>query len=277
MSTMTADAVVIGGGHHGLVAAAVLADAGLGRVRPGVHRRGRRGDPVRRAVPRLHRRPVQCLLPVVGRLPGAARAGARAPRPALDARAERARASTPPGRRPGRRAAPRPGGTRPPAWPRTTPGTGTRGCGCASSGTGSASRSCARMFSASRRCGVRCSCCAGPAPRTPCGWPGSCCCRPGGWARSCSRPRRPGCCWPATRCTPTHHRTRRAAASSAGCWPCSASSYGFPVPVGGSGRAGRGAGSAGRPRPARRSSPGSTWRASRSGAAGRAACTPQPG
>ena len=59
-----------------------------------------------------------------------------------------------------------------------------------------------------------------------CDWPGSCCCRRSGWARSCSRAKALGCCSPVTPRTPTRRSTRRSAARTAGCWPCSGSTTG---------------------------------------------------
>ena len=53
--------------------------------------------------------------------------------------------------------------------------------------------------------------------------------------RALRRRTRPRCCSPATRCTPTSRRTRRAARCSAGCWSASASSTASRCPVGGAG------------------------------------------
>lgn len=49
-----------------------------------------------------------------------------------------------------------------------------------------------------------------------CGWPGRCCCRCGGWVRNCSAERAGACCSRATPCTRIWHRRRRSAVVSAG-------------------------------------------------------------
>lgn len=61
-------------------------------------------------------------------------------------------------------------------------------------------------------CGWRPGC----GRRAVCGWPAPCCCRYAAWARSTSAGRAAGCCLPVTRCTPTCRRSRRSAAASAG-------------------------------------------------------------
>ncbi len=49
-----------------------------------------------------------------------------------------------------------------------------------------------------------------------CAWPAPSCCRCAGWARRSSRGRAAGCCWRATPCTRIWPPRRRAAAASAG-------------------------------------------------------------
>ena len=58
-SSGVVDAVVIGVGHNGLVAAAMLADAGWGRGGAGGTIRARGCGTQRRTVPGLHQRSVQ--------------------------------------------------------------------------------------------------------------------------------------------------------------------------------------------------------------------------
>ena len=168
------------------------------------HGRRRRRGPVGRAAPRVHRRPVQRVLPARRGLPGAARAGAGAARAAVGARPGGAGPPAAPGRRTGRRAVPRPRAHRGAASTSSTTATATRGCGCARSGTVVGDPLLRTLFTAFppvrgpvallRRLGTA------EALRLR---PVRCCCRPAGWARSCSAARRPGCCWRATPCTPT--------------------------------------------------------------------------
>ena len=129
MPVFEVDAVVVGGGHHGLVAAAVLADAGWD-VLParGAGRAGRRG-PLRGAAPGVRRRPVQRVLPARR---GLARCCASLE---LDQHGLRwahapGRAGPPaaPGRRRRRGPAPRPGAHRGRRSTSTTPATARRGC-----------------------------------------------------------------------------------------------------------------------------------------------------
>lgn len=56
----------------------------------------------------------------------------------------------------------------------------------------------------------------GCAPGAACGWPAPWCCRCAGWARRSSEARAASCSWPATRCTPTSPPRRPGAAASAG-------------------------------------------------------------
>ncbi len=79
--------------------------------------------------------------------------------------------------------------------------------------------------------GWRCGC----GPRVDCAWPGRCCCRSGAWARRSSAARAEGSCSRATPCTRTSPRKQRAAAASAGSCPCSVRPTASPVPTGGSG------------------------------------------
>ena len=78
------DAVVVGAGPNGLVAANLLADAGWSVVVLEASRAPRRRGPQRRRPPgaRLHRRPVQRLLPARGGVVRAARDAARGARAA---------------------------------------------------------------------------------------------------------------------------------------------------------------------------------------------------
>ena len=110
-----------------------------------------------------------------------------------------------------------------------------------------------------------------------CGWRASCCCRPGGWARSCSTARAPGCCWRATPCTPT--RPVDAPVSGAFGWLLAmlGQHHGFPVPVGGAGELAaalappRGGGRRGAAHAT------SGWSGSTSAAAAPSPSTPRPG
>lgn len=72
------------------------------------------------------------------------------------------------------------------------------------------------LFTPSRRSapppGWRCGCAAG----ADCGWPGPWSCPCGAWARRSSGGRAAGCSWPATPCTPTSPPRPPAAAASAG-------------------------------------------------------------
>ena len=78
-----------------------------------------------------------------------------------------------------------------------------------------------------------CGCCAGWGPPAPSTSPGWRCCPCAGSAASGSAARARRCCWRATRCTATSRPTRPAAACSAGCWRCSARTSASPCPRGG--------------------------------------------
>ena len=264
-----ADAVVIGAGHNGLVAANMLADAGWDVVvleaTPHV------GGAVRSAevtAPGFTSDLCSAFYPLSAGSPALRGAGPGGVRAGVDPRPRRA--GPPAARRPGRGAQPRP------RRHRRVPGRVRAGrrrpVAARVRGVAADLRRAARRAAHAVPAGPG----RGPAGRTGfapaacCGWPGGSCCRCGRWATRCSPARAPRCCSPGWRCTPTWRRTRRPAARSAGCWPCWASSTGSRCrsagpsgitdalvrPAGRPGRAGahRGAGGAGRGRrPARRS------------------------
>ena len=101
MAVLTADAVVVGGGHHGLVAAALLADAGWDVCLLEATDRRRRRGPIDDAAPGLHHGPVLGVLPAVRRVAGPAGAGPGGARAAAVARTGGARPSATTGRRTG--------------------------------------------------------------------------------------------------------------------------------------------------------------------------------
>ena len=107
---------------------------------------------------------------------------------------------------------------------------------------------------------------------------GSCCCRPGGWARSCSRARARRLLLAGQRRARRRTRsTPRSAAPTAGCWPCSGSSTGSRCRSAGAGEL---AAALGRPRAGRRGGAAlaaSGWTGSTSAAAGPSPSTPRPG
>ena len=232
----THDAVVVGAGHNGLVAANLLADAGWDVLVLEAHR-ARRAAPCaarrdRRA--RLHHRPVQRVLPAGGRL---ARCCARSTWSSTGCA----------------------GRTRRTCW-RTSSTTAAPRCSRRDLDRTAASLDAVRrrrrrrlaarqhdrwaeiadaaarraVHARSRRCAPALRL-AAPARRRRrrCGWPASACCRSAGSARRSSAARAPACCSPATRCTPTWRPdVRGQRRSTAGCSPCSARTVGFPVPAG---------------------------------------------
>ena len=254
MPTMTADAVVIGGGHHGLVAAA-CSPTPDGTC--ACWSRPTLGGAIRSAElhPGFTADLFSAFYPLSRGLPGAALAGAGPARAALGARPQRARPPAAPGRRTGRGAAPGPGGHRGRAG-RARPA-GRRGLAAAVRAVGPNERPGAGLAVHRVPPGPRSGAAAAPARhrRRAAAGPVPAAAGPPDGRGAVRRRGRPGCCWPATPCTPTPRRTPRAAASSAGCWPCSGQQYGFPVPVGGSGELAaalaRRAASAGAPHPHR--------------------------
>ena len=187
MTGDSVDAVVIGAGHNGLVAANLLADAGLGRGRAGGDRIARRRGAVGRGHrARLPQRPVQLVLPARLRLAGAApRCGLERARPALAARPGRA---GPPAAGRARRAcstatrtAPRRRWTSSP--PATAQAMAVRVRGMAAASRPAAGRAVHAVPAGARR--VR-PCCGSSAWPARCGWPAGSCCPPGSSAASCS-------------------------------------------------------------------------------------------
>ena len=231
MAGQTADAVVIGAGPNGLVAANALADAGWDVVVLEAQRRGRRCRAQRRGHrPGLRQRPVQRVLPPGRGLPGDPRPRPRRPRPGVGAGPERPRAR--PGRRPGRGPAPATPRGRRRASTRSPTATARPGWPCSSSGTGSATPCWTRCSPRSPRSPRPCGCCAGsapPAPSTSPGWP----------SRPCAGSARSGSGVGAALLLAgnamhaTSRPTRPAAACSAGCWRCWARTSASPCPRGG--------------------------------------------
>ena len=161
MAGQTADAVVIGAGPNGLVAANALVDAGWDVVRAGGQRRGRRRGAQRRGDrTRVRHRPVQRLLPAGGRLPGD-------PRPATSSDHglvwEQARDVLAHALDDGRAAvlSPQAGAHRRRAWTRSRRATARPGWSCSSSGSGSVTRCWTRCSPRSPRSPRPCGCCAG--------------------------------------------------------------------------------------------------------------------
>ena len=235
MAVLTADAVVVGGGHHGLVAAALLADAGWdvclleatdrvgGAVRSATLHPGFTADLFSAFYPLYAASPVLRALDLEAH-------GLR-----LVARPGGARPSPAPGRRSGRPCCTATGRRRRRGWPRSTRATARRGSSSAGSGTPSASRAAHALHdvpagprpggaAARDRHGRRAAAGAVPAAAGP---------ADGRGAVRAARAR--GCCSRATPRTPTRRSTPRSAAPTAGCWRCSGSSTGSRCRSGGAG------------------------------------------
>ena len=213
------DAVVVGAGHNGLVAATLLADAGWdvagARGATACRRRGAL-RPV--AASGLRHRLVQRVLPARRRVAGARaldldRTGCagRTPRPCsrtccptTAARCCRATSTSRRRRWTSSRAGDGAAWSAPGRAVRADPRTAARRAVHAV--PAGARRSDARA----RHSGAPTCCASSASPCSRCGAP----------ATSCSTARAGRCCWPATRCTPTCRPRRRPARSTAGCWRC---------------------------------------------------------
>ncbi len=276
MPVLTADAVVVGGGHHGLVAAALLADAGWDVCL--LEATDRVGGAVRSdaAAPRLHRGPVLGVLPALRRVAGPAGAGPGGARAALS-HAPVVLAHPP-----------RPDGERAALLFRDREATAAR-LAEEHPRDGDAWLELCRQWDTVGEPVLRTLFTTFPPVRGPMALLRADRDGRGAAARpvpaaagaadgrgAVRRARARGCCSRATPRTPTRRSTPRSAAPTAGCWRCSGSSTGSRcrsgVPVSSPRRS-----AAARRRRGRRCTAASRWTGSTSAAAGPSPCTPRPG